>query len=122
VIVTGWPTSIVVAEGVAVSARSAVAGGAELTWIAVLVLLFAGTGSDSFAATLALIVSVPVADGVNVMVRDAVAPDASVPIVHVTWPDPVAHPAGTPEAGAEVGWVIVSVTPVAASGPLFAVA
>jgi hypothetical protein len=93
-----------------------------LTGIALLAVLFAGTGSGWLAETLALIVSVPAADGVNVTARDAVAPDASVPIVHVTWPDPVAHPAGRPEAGAEVGWVIVSVTPVAASGPLFAVA
>ena len=97
-----------------VKARSADATTGVLT----VAVLFVGTGSVSFAATLAVFVSVPAAVGLTTIVTVALAVFASVPrlqltvAVQVPWLG-VAETNVTP-----VGTVSVKVTPVAGDGPL----
>ena len=83
-------------------------------------LLFAPLGSDWSPLIVAMFVSdVPELPAVTVMSNVVEAPLARLPAVHVTTPAAWAQPALAETNVEFAGSVSVTVTPVAAAGPLF---
>jgi hypothetical protein len=90
------------------------------TVVAVVALLFPGTGSTVVADAVAVFVRLGVANvGLTTIVRTAFAPFASAPIVHVTVPEAFVQPALADTNVTPPGSGSVIVTPAASEGPLF---
>ena len=112
--------AVAVAGAVLVMDMSAFSG-AVVTLVVAEDELLAGFGSGSLAVAVAVLVMVPIIVGVTVIVVVALAPDASEPMLQVTVPAALVHPAlAEPKVTVE-GSVSVTVTPVAGLGPLFLV-
>ncbi len=118
-----FPTSTEPAEAVLLIDRSA----AGSTWVVVVQLLLPMLGSATLLDTLAVLLSKPTAaaDGVTTMVTVTLAPLFKVPMAHVTVPPPFEQvpldaPVHDPDTYATfAGNGSVTLTPVAALGPLF---
>src|SRR5438132_675283 len=83
-------------------------------------VLLAAFGSGSLPLTVAVLVMVPaVAGAVALIVNVALAPEASEPALQVTVPEALVQPELADTKVTPAGRVSVTMTPVAALGPLF---
>src|SRR5947209_6544742 len=98
------------------------AGSVLVTVVDVLAVLLPGLGSGSLAVTLAVLLSVPASVGVTTIVTLALLSNARFPRLQATVPLACAQVPWVDVAETNLtpaGNVSVSVTPVAAEGPLF---
>src|SRR5579864_8712549 len=107
--------TVAVAGPVLVIARSAEA----ITWVVADAVLLAAFGSGSLPLTVAVLVMVPaVAGAVALIVKVALAPEASEPTLQVTVPEALVQPELAELKVTPDGRVSVTVEPVLALGPL----